>query len=318
MRDRNGPLRCASLLCTMAKKKASAPNGPLPAGLRGMEDLQRLLAKQDFKSEKDIKVFLEKMMKEGIPGFEPDDSIEEAEELVLEGYESDTPRAIELARQALELDHDCIGAYDLLGRCESLVAVRIAYFKRGIDVGNELYDDAFKEQHRGHFWQLHETRPYMRCMQGYAESLFFLGDPYGAITVWIDMIELNASDNLGIRQFLLLCMAALVMEKAFKEIDKKYKDDAFSSTLYNRALMAFTTQHKDADKLLRDAIQRNPHVVDLLLEADEADGPAPRSVELGSREEAMGYTEFAWTMWHNVPGCMEWVERVAKEPRKGR
>ncbi len=307
-------MRCASLLCAMAKKNTSTPNGP---GLRGIEDLQRLLAKQDFKGEKDIQAFLEKMMEEGIPGFEPDGCIEDAEELVMEGYASDTPHAIELARQALELDHDCLGAYDLLGRCESLVAVRIAYFKRGIDVGNELYDAAFKEKHRGHFWQLHETRPYMRCMQGYAESLFFLGDPYGAIGVWIDMIELNESDNLGIRQFLLLTFAGLVMEQRFKEIDMKYKDDAFSSTPYNRALMAFTTQRTNADKLLRDAIQRNPHVVDLLLEEDGSDKPAPGSVLLGSREEAMVYTELAWSIWHNVPGCMEWVERVAKEPRQG-
>ena len=40
-------------------------------------------------------------------------------------------------------------------------------------------------------------------------------------------------------------------------------------------------------------------------------------VMLGSREEAMGYTDLARSIWENVPDCMEWVERVAKEPRQG-
>ena len=301
----------------MAKKKSPGSDGPVAGGMRAVTDLQRLLASQDLKSEKDIDAFLQKMMEEGIPGFEPDDSIEEAEALVLEAYGCDTPRAIELARQALELDHECIGALDLLGRCEPLIAVRIAYFKRGMDIGDVLYDTDFKDRHRGHFWQLHNTRPYMQCMQGYAESLFLLGDPYGAMNVWIDIIELNPSDNLGVREYLLLTFAGLVMEKGFKKIDKQFKDDALSSTLYNRALMAFTTKKKNADQLLRDAIQRNPHVADLLLEEGDDDTPVPDSVLLGSWEEAMGYTYLAWSIWHNVPNCIEWVERVAKKPRQG-
>ena len=302
----------------MGKKKNTPPAADdMPSGFNAMQDLNRLLAKQNFQSKAEIEAFMQKMQDEGIPEFEPDGAIEEAEELVLEGYTSETPRAIELARQALELDHECIGAFDLLGRCETLVAVRICYFKRGVDLGRELFDEEFTAMHRGHFWLHLDTRPFMRCMQGYAESLFYLGDLFEAMDTWIDMIDLNPGDNLGVRQYLLLTHAGLIMEKEFKELDKRYKDDAFCSTLYNRALMAFTAKRKNADKLLRDAIQQNPHVVDLLLAEEEPDAQGPGSVMLGSREEAMGYTDLARSIWENVPDCMEWVERVAKEPRQG-
>ncbi len=190
------------------KNNPTTPSG-MAKGLSAMRDLQRALTQQQFGSVAEVEAFMKKMQSEGIPEFEPTTEEQEAEELVMQGYEAPVPHAVELARRALELDDACIGAFDLLGRCETLVAIRAAYFKRGMDLGEERFHEEFRQQHEGHYWGLIETRPYLRCMAGYADCCFFLGDVSQAMDVWEKMLELSRADNLGIRHHQLLCMAAL-------------------------------------------------------------------------------------------------------------
>jgi|694.fasta_scaffold23876_2 tetratricopeptide (TPR) repeat protein len=295
------------------KKKSSSAQQGIPIGMQAMRDLQRLLSKQHFASEQELEAFLNRMMAEGIPEFEPTTEEEQAEALVDEGFNSEALRAVDLARQALELDPQCIPAFDLLGRCEALEPIRAAYFKRGVDLGEERFGDVYRKKNEGHFWGLTETRPYMRCLAGYADSLFFMGDLLSAMDVWQDMLLLSSGDNLGVRYHLLLCMAALGEAEEFAAIDAIYADDALAAAYYNRALLAFTTQGPSpaADKALRAAMQRNPNVPALLVQADEPDAWHD-AITLGSQEEALTYCERAWMIWQGRPGAVEWLQRVAK------
>jgi tetratricopeptide (TPR) repeat protein len=296
-----------------AKPNNATPPSSKPKGLSAMRHLQQVLSQQEFGSVTEVEAFLTDMESDDIPEFEPTKEEQQAEELVMQGYDAPVPQAVELARRALELDHECISAFDLLGRCETMLAICAAYFKRGMDLGEERFDNDYRVRNEGHYWGLNETRPYLRCMAGYADCCFYLGDVYQAMDVWEDMLYLNSADNLGIRHHQLLCMAALGEEDEFKKLDALYADDAMAATFYNRALLAFTVKGPGpvATKALQLAIRHNPHVAALLLQEEEPpalDGP----YILGSPEEALAYCERAWMVWTNMPTAVPWLRSVAK------
>lgn len=311
----NRPLK--DFLCGMSKKsvpkskpKSGNPNaGATPPGMQAMRDLQKLLSKQNFNSIEEAEAFMKGVQRDGIPGFVPQTIEEEAEALVEQAMGKTMKEAVKQARRALELDPNCIPAYELLAQGEELIPIRAALFKRGVDIGIDRFGGEYMEQNQGHFWGLTETRPYMRCLFGYAESLFDMGQIANALNIWMEMLELNPNDNIGVRQQALLALAALGEEEDFAELDARYADDSMCGTLYNRALMEFNRETRDrtkADALLKSAIKRNPHVPAMLLADDEPEDLAGM-YSLGSAEEAENYARYAWAVWQAVPEALEWL-----------
>lgn len=300
----------------MAKKQAPKPSSKtatsgLPPGLHAMRDLHKMLGEQNFQSEAEIVAFMNKMVKEGIPEFEPGGLAGEAEALVEQAMGKTTKEAAELARKALGLDTECIPAYVLLAHLEELNPVRAALFKRGVDIGMDRFGGAYMQQNRGHFWGLVETRPYMRCLHGYAESLFDMGQLGNALNIWMEMLQLNPDDNGGVRETALLALAALGEKEHFAKLDAQFEDDDMCGTLYNRALMVFNQKNPDLKKaanLLQAAIKRNAHVPALLFAAGEPEFAGAYTV--GSREEALNFARFAWGVWLAVPNALEWLEEM--------
>jgi tetratricopeptide (TPR) repeat protein len=299
-----------------AAKKPAAP----PAGGDAMRDLQRLMAKQNFESMEDIEAFMKEIVKGPIPKFEPDedDDKEVAEELVYRAMEVDEEEARELLDEALMLDPDCIMAYASLAALETNPAISLAFYERGISIGSEVFfDDKYLDEHKGHFWMVHETRPFMRCLQGAAESHFYMGNVMEATMIWMELMELNPSDNQGVRFDLMAILAGLRDTEEFEKLDRMFKDDAAAATAFNRALYAFTSDGPGpkAKKMLDEAMRSNKHVLPLLLQ-NEPDLRHPSSYMLGSKEEAIAYLGIAHMIWHGVPGAIEWLKKVA--PTKGR
>jgi tetratricopeptide (TPR) repeat protein len=297
----------------MAKKKvAKSSSTGMPAGLQAMKDLQRLLGSMNFNTIEEAEAFMRKVEQEGIPEFTPSGFEEEAEALVEQAHGLPAAKAVKQCRQALTMDPECIAAYYLLGQHEDLIPIRAALFKRGVDVGIERFDDAYMEANRGMFWGLHGTRPYMLCLAGYADALFELGKLSFALSVWLELLELDTNDALGVRQVALLCLATLCDPDTFHELDTRYEDDDMCGTLYNRALMEFHDvggDRKKADSLLKAAIKRNPHVAHMLCSEQEP-AVASQMYTPGSPEEAAGYVRYAWSTWLCVEGAVEWVQET--------
>lgn len=278
--------------------------------MKAMRDLQKLLSKQNFSSMEEAEAFMRAVEREGIPGFVPEGLEEQAEALVEKAMGRTMKEAVKLARKALELDPNCIPAFELLAQGEELIPIRAALFKRGVDIGIDRFGGDYMEQNRGHFWGLLETRPYMRCLHGYADSLFDMGQLANALNIWMEMLELNPNDNIGVRQQALLALAALGEVEDFAELDAQYADDSMCGTLYNRALMEINRENADrtkAEALLKSAIARNPHVPAMLLANDEPEDLAGM-YSLGSAEEAKAYARYAWAVWQAVPEALEWLE----------
>ncbi len=283
-----------------------------------MHDLHKLLAKQKFESMEDVEAFMKEVSKGPIPQFEPEGDKERAEQMAYEAMQLDDDDARDMLDEALILDPDCIMAFAGLGALEPNPAIALALYERGIAIGSDTYfaDDYLKE-HTGHFWLIHETRPFMECLKGIAESNFYLGRPVQAMTTWMHMLELNPNDNQGIRFDLMAVLAGFADQEEFPKLDQQFKDDAAAATRFNRALHAFTTKGAGphAQKLLNEAIKTNKHVVPLLLQRDP-ELHKPGGYMLGSKEEALSYLATAHMIWWGAPGGIDWLKKSA--PVKGR
>jgi len=164
-----------------------------------LKDLHRLLDKQEFKSEKDLKKFLDSMLMKPIPEINTEDLSKEerAQDLVEEAYELPIRDAIKNIDIALNFNPDCIEAYEFMGQIHKRIDSSLSYYEKGVNTGKRIFGGNYLKMNRGHFWGLHETRPYMRCMWHYADCLYKSGRKDSCISVLEEMIELNPNDNQG-------------------------------------------------------------------------------------------------------------------------
>lgn len=298
------------------KKKAGkkTAQAPAPAG-NPMRDLQKLLGNQQFGSVEEVEAFMQQISKEPIPTFEPENEQEQAEELAYDALEMEGEERKELLMEALTLDPDCILAYFAMGADEFHPAIGLAFYERGISIGAQRFQsEEYIKKNKGHFWGLHETRPFMQCLQGAADCQFALGRVFEAIGIWSLMLELNPNDNQGVRYDLMLCLAGLGDTEGYEELEKQYKDDVSAAAAFNRVLHLFKSQGPGPQALqaLQAARATNKHVVPLLLKED----PELYAVDgytLGSKEEAMSYLDKAHLVWSGVPGAKDWLKKVARK-----
>jgi tetratricopeptide (TPR) repeat protein len=282
-----------------------------------MSDLHRLLDSQNFKSEADLRKFMEGLTGKPLPSF-PKESLaikEQAQNLIFEALEQSDEKGYPLAIKALKMDRDCIEAYEYLGSLEPISETAILYYKNGIEIGRRIFADTYLKDGIGNFWMIHETRPFMRCLQAYADCLADIEEYADAVAVFEEMIKLNPNDNQGVRDQLLLYLIKINEFNKFRKYDKMYKDDDGAFSSFNRALFAFKTQgpSKGSNELLQKAIKSNKFVIPILI-LKTISFDVPGSYGIGDENEAKYYCFFAHKIWHETDGAIEWIKKQTKGP----
>ena len=180
-----------------------------------------------------------------------DDYMDMAEDRLAEGNEQE---ALRLARKALKLEPDNLDAEwfliqrevkapeDLLRRVElALERGKASLEKQG------FFDDSV-----GEFWQLLETRPYMRLRDQYVVMLRDTGRLRMAAREAEDMIRLNTNDNLGERFTLMHLYAALEEAEPAEALLKKFSEHDEGAVLLPLTLLYYKLGNMDkAEKTLR-------------------------------------------------------------------
>ncbi len=281
-----------------------------------MADLQRLLNAQDFKSEDELRKFMDGLVGKQIPSF-PKEALsfqEQAQDLVFAAYELTPAKAKANIEKALKLDPDCIEAYEFLGSMEKSAEVATAFYEKGISIGRRVFGGTYLEEHKGMFWGFHETRPFMRCLQQYSECLYEIGKVRECVTVLEEIIELNPDDNQGIRDQLLLYLIELDENKKFLKYAKMFEGGSRAFPLFNRALFAFKTEGEteNANKQLLKALKQNKFVAKRLLSKKPITELADH-YSLGSENEADYYASFAQPIWAKTKGALEWLKKHNKK-----
>lgn len=273
----------------------------------------KLVKEREFESMDQLNDFIQKTLErenlEGAPEY-LDDPVEAAQELAFRSMEEESDRkALDLARKALELDLDCIDARAVVIQItihepnEQVNAYRKLLAEARDKMGKEFF-----EENRGHFWEVVETRPFMRALEFLAILLASLERIGESIAVMEEMIDLNPNDNQGIRDTLLgLYLGEGDVLKARILLDK-YPEDDLAVFSWGRAIERFLSGDMGvASQALADAIDANPHVVAIMAGieemSDDFDGYSP-----GDLNEARHCLLALEHVWEKQPDVIPWIE----------
>ena len=187
-----------------------------------------------------------------------DDFMDLAEDKLDDG---DLQGAIRLARKALKLEPDNLDAEWFLiqheeKEPESLLRRMQLALERG---KNSLEEKGFFEKENiGEFWQMIETRPYMRLMNEYITALTEFGMLKTAVRESEEMMRLNAQDNLGLRFSLMHLYAMLEDAEAAENLKAKFSEHDEGPMLLALTLLYYKLGETDkAEKTLRSLTRIN-------------------------------------------------------------
>jgi tetratricopeptide (TPR) repeat protein len=270
------------------------------------------MAEQQFESMQEAQAFMNNHLSEGGGSLEdapaPTTPLERAQELIYDAFDTDdSQRRVELAEKALQISEDCADAYVLLAE-ESAEDAE--------EAGERALGDEIFVEEAGNFWGILETRPYMRAREGLASSLWILGERTEALSHYQHILQLNPSDNQGVRYELAGCLLDEGRDEELGELLEKYEEEASAFWLYTRALWKFRIEGatERATKELEEATDTNPYVPLYLLGRKNflAQGLL-ELIGLGDESEAVSYFARALTQWLRTPGAVEWLRENTDE-----
>jgi tetratricopeptide (TPR) repeat protein len=244
---------------------------------------------------------------------DPDDPRAQAQEIIWDAWEYQNPKdRIDAAKEALLVYPDCVDAYNILAENSLSIDQAMEHYKKGVEAGERDLGQDFFEEHAGHFWGVMETRPYMRAMQGFAQCCVHIGDKAAAAKFYTKMIELNPHDNQGIRCEVVPLLIELEKFEEATAILDQYKDDAFASAAYNRALLMFREfgESAESQEALAAALKVNGHVPKLLCGKTKMPKRLPDYHGFGDVNEAATYVHEAASAWKKTAGALEWIDKI--------
>ncbi len=242
-----------------------------------------------------------------------------ARELALSAMSAEsTTEQLELAVKAVVLDPRCTDALIILADVfeetdDYIEAMHLIVMRAAEDLSPELF-----ERERGHFWELLETRPYMRARFQLALTLRYEKEFDQAIGECEGILNLNPNDNLGCR-FVLL---GLYFET--KDLDtaasllSRYPDDGSALFAWSRVLLAVLkgdTTIGEAE--LQNAREANKHVEGYLTGKKHTPEKLPESFFPGDVSEAIACAVELGDVWADRPEAVRWLkEHEAAKERK--
>ena len=246
-------------------------------------------------------------------GGPPDESdLGRAQDLMYHAWDEANPgRRIILAHEALEVSPLCADAYVLLAEEEADTLGRaLEYYRLGVEAGQQALGADF-EEYRGHFWGVLETRPYMRARQGLANVLWEMDQYDEAANHFTEMLQLNPNDNQGVRYSLLNLLLSAGRDDEARKLQKRFQDDVMAEWLYTRALLEFraTGAGKKADRLLKMALEENPHVPVYLTGSKRIPIHLPATMSWGDDSEAVHYASVYLPHWRRTAGAIDWLKK---------
>jgi tetratricopeptide (TPR) repeat protein len=235
-----------------------------------------------------------------------------AEALIDEAWEAEGARRTQLAKRAIKLWPDAADAYVILGHDamdrEDVESAR-RFYEQGVQAGERALGQDFFAENAGHFWGMVETRPYMRARLGLAQALWLRGDREAALAHYQELLHLNPDDNQGVRYILASCYVDMGDDERLGQLLNEHADDPMADILFTRALWAFRRQgpSREADALLRKALEANPHVPAYLLGERPLPAESPAYIGWGDETEAAAYAHAFADGWRRTQGALQWL-----------
>lgn len=239
----------------------------------------------------------------------PSDS-DKAQELAYQAMDADSPKeALRLARKALKLDPKCLDAQLILVMLDDRQEKDpIEGIKNILEQARKDFGEAFFKEHRGYFWGVVETRPYMRAMQMLANLLNEFGEVGEEIEVLEEMISLNTHDNQGVRYVLIGRYLEIGALSRARNLFDQYPDDmGWGVFAWALPLERYLSKDlKGAEKAFKKAMKANSYAADYFLDEDEPPLTMGGYTPGEASEGAVCY-DMLDQAWRNQPGALRWL-----------
>lgn len=284
---------------------------PMLQSERYLRNLEGVLSQQQFESEEELNRFLKEIDLDTIVPVVT--KREQAQNLLFDALEHHDPEIrISLAEKALKIYPDSPDAYVVFANAKARnLEETLKYYKLGVEAGERDLGQDFFDEHKGHFWGIVKTRPYMRAKQGYALALHMSGKLREAIKHFEELLELNPMDNQGVRYSLL---PLYIKIKDYMKIERLFKeyDEASATFLYDRVLIEYSKNGitKKLSTLIKEAREHNPYVLDYLLFNKEMPDEMPMYVGVGDESEAVEYILEHFELWFQEPELIDWLRKT--------
>lgn len=243
----------------------------------------------------------------------PDDAstIAKAERALDKFFETDSEsRREKIVERALEIDPGCVAALTLASQTLDDPTDAATVLEAAVEVGERRLGPELFERGKGKFWDINETRPYMRALFALAEAQMDEMDYGSGLASYRRLLDLASNDALGIRFTLTgALLAADRVEEAREIAFDRYGADASAPLLWARTLILFLERDFDAaNAALERARAANEHVesfldgeLELSEERQEADSP-------GSFAEAEIIARDQLIAWRARPLALVWLK----------
>lgn len=260
-----------------------------------MYDLQLALENKDFDSQSEISDFMNdyvnksnsnKTKKGDIDS--PPDVI--AQKIMYEAFKtSSRKKRISLAKKALTIYDKCCDAYNVLAEESITNGEALMNYEKGVDAGEDFLLDYEPQAPEGEYWMDIKLRPYLRSLEGLANILWDIEEFEESLEVSSYLLEINKTDNQGIRYNHAYRLIAVDNFKEAKKLFKIYENDDTLESLFARFLL--NLKENGITKKTRDdfnkAVMSNPYLLDYLTNAYILPKKIPENFTLGSKEEAV-------------------------------
>lgn len=241
--------------------------------------------------------------------------VQKAQETMYKAWdEPNAARRLRLAHKALRESENCADAYVLLAAEEAdTLEQAFKYYQEGVAAGERALGKKYFKENAGNFWELLETRPYMRALVGKANCLWRLKRVDEAIEIYQELLRLNPGDNQGIRYILVDLFLGLKRVDEVEKLLTSYDDEWSTVWLFTRALLTYRSAGPTAkaNRKLKDALEENPHVPDYLTGKKRIPNRLPKMLEWGGESEAIDYASNHLNYWRSTPGAIQWLKEQA-------
>ena len=278
--------------------------------------LSRSMAGKEFENRAELQAFLNQFIGRNIDDLvasqelSPADQAMERVDLAMEA-ESEA-EALGHLREALRLDPKCCEARIHLAQWESRSDTELLRrLEEAIsDEKERLGPDCFKEN-KGHFWGMHETRPYMRACLDRALALMVAGRLDEAQKALRDLILLNRHDNQGVRMILgPLCLRRGDL-KAYRALRNKFKGVPDLELLWGDVLEAFLLGDLEAAGARRRAAREENGYLEAYLRGHRnLPKRRPGSYTWKNPEHAVSAAVHLVPAWAAHPQAVAWLNRA--------
>lgn len=174
-----------------------------------------------------------------------------------------------------------------------------------------LITKQFIKDNTGHFWGLHETRPYMMLRAHRAKIHALHGYTQKAQSELEELLKLNPNDNQANRFLLMNC---LIINKQWEKLEALLTDFDFQElhATASRALSTFVKHgdSKPANEYKKMLQQQNKHFSKILTGQEKLKEQQPSYFSPGSKEEVAVYLDsLGKQAWISVPASLFWLRK---------